>query len=29
MTKDLAVLVGNGQKYLNTQDFLEKIVGRM
>jgi len=29
MTKDLALLVGNGQKYLNTRDFLEKIVVRM
>lgn len=25
MTKDLALLVGNGQKYLNTRDFIEKI----
>jgi isocitrate dehydrogenase len=25
MTKDLALLVGPGQKHLNTQDFLAKI----
>ena len=26
MTKDLAILVGNDQPYLNTQAFLDKIV---
>ena len=25
MTKDLAVLIGKDQKFLNTQDFLAKI----